>query len=150
MSPLHRLDAILLRHVFQPVVDASQRQPAWWARQAVALTGVCLLLTGALYGWHWLLAVAALWIPAVLLLTRAPAALAVLGGFRYLRWGMLAFTVTLWVGFGFVLPEFGGSQWLRLLFDASQLSFLYFAACRPPAPPRRRTAPSRALPSGAA
>lgn len=150
MTPLHRLDAFLLAQVFQPAVDAAQRPPSWWGRQSAALFGVSLLVLGAVAGWHWLLVVSLLAAPVMVLAASSSAFYAAMGAGTAVRLGLVVVVVGLWTLFAIVLPAWGAVEWLRVLSDVAQLAFFYFAACRPPAPPKRRTAPSRALPSGAA
>lgn len=47
MSKLQKLDSWLLEAVFQRLVDASQKRPAWWVEHCA----YALLVTGLLLGY---------------------------------------------------------------------------------------------------
>lgn len=137
---MYRIDAWIIRHVYQALVDWSQRKPSWWCRQcAAAFMAICAARYFA--G----MSSAPAWGTAAVLLTWAsawafvgePYVLAVIGSFSWIRWlllflGVMTFAVTLNVP--------------GMLGDAAVVSFYFFAACKPPKPrePRRWLAPAGA------
>lgn len=136
-----KLDAWLLR-LHQWIVDISQRKPQWWGQQcAIAMGMLCALRfvldehpnliktvgTGALLlisGGFWLQALSSAWF----------------AGFRNVGvWGRI-FIIGLAAGcvLGVLSNELSSAGLAAVGSSVATLSFYYFAACEPPAPPRRR------------
>jgi lysylphosphatidylglycerol synthetase-like protein (DUF2156 family) len=149
MNPFLRLDAFLLARVFQPVVNLSQRQPMWWVQQSSVLAFLLLVMSGVLRGWAWPLAVTLLvFVPLALLVSLSPLLMAMFGAWSMYRmlltWVWLLVTA-LWAVAWLIVASRGlaGADDGLLLPDrlssAAQLAMAFFAACRPPAPPKRRT-----------
>lgn len=89
---MRRLDAFLVTRVFQAVVDAAQRQPAWLSRQCALLGALVVALRQHFVGISLLATVVSL---VCLLLAAAitllPASVASIGALRWVRCALLLF-----------------------------------------------------------
>lgn len=153
MSALATVDQWLIGHLYQPIVDWTQRQPAWLARQAIT---ACALLvacgtTAFMHdgsGWAVALFVALCLVYAVI--TLSPAFFAALGS------GPFAFSsrITALVIVGYHSAWLAVATMARIEGDAAFVwmllwwkwgwaiamgSYFYFAACEPPRPKVPRT-----------
>jgi len=137
---IRRIDTWLLARVYQPVVDATQKQPAWLARQCVLAWGLANIIGAFIFerpAWILVLALA-----AAAVLTAATYAPPLLAGstnlwFRALLLVFTALDVVMWA------TDTTPARWaLSTVLDTAFTSFYYFAACRPPKPrvPRARLA----------
>lgn len=135
-----KIDTWLLEHIFQPVIDLSQKQPHWWAEQVAYayITSIALRLlisvsngTAGVVVWT-ASAAGALLFSVLLLASKFPAVLAHMGVERVWRF--------VWVAlFVWGLPLISGFETIvRSLTDLTLVFFYYFAACRPPKPPKKR------------
>lgn len=137
------IDAFLINRVFQPVVDASQRTPVWWVRQTGVLFLIITAMSGALVEWHWSVVLVLLIMPVGLFVaTSSPAMLAMVGDVPVYRKINIVVTA---VGVGsrvaivmFLDAVFDTRVALSIACLVVWLALVCFAACRPPAPPRRR------------
>lgn len=139
--------------LFQWLVDVSQRQPHWWCRQCTigaaltfSMTELFRPETRAVWGYiH--LGVWATWLASMWVIS-ASAALAGEQGFPK---GM---RVVLWccagVGLFILSREPSPFRFASFVADIMIASFYSFAACRPPAPPKRKREASRLSMGGAA
>jgi hypothetical protein len=126
---------------FQWLVDESERQPAWWAEQ-VAWASVpfgviaCVLVQPDNGDW---IGVAIIFLAGALAIiaTRVKALFSMLGSAGFGR-------ALIWVGLLVRLSLFvanpAGWKVAFIINESLLLSFLYFAACKPPRPRRRRQA----------
>lgn len=139
MSPLRRIDGFLLARVFQPVVDLSQRQPVWWARQCAVAHVVLQLVSGLLWGWGWVLVLALLLFPVFAwLVTATPARAAAFGADWRFRGFVLCLQLVQMALLALVLVLVGSLQSREVLGFVVLCVFtalVYFCACRPPRPP---------------
>lgn len=139
--------------LFQWLVDASQRQPHWWCRQCTIGAALTFAMTefsrleprtawsyiGLFAGMSWL---AFLWVSSAS--ATSAVGISLNKGVRVLLWcfaGMSLFIL-------FREPSaFRFSSFMSEIMFASVYSF---AACRPPAPPKRKREASRLSMGGAA
>jgi len=140
---LDKLDKFLIDNVFQPVVDFSQRKPRWWTLQMGILQTILVALSGALFGWEWQVFLMLFgWPLHTLFVSISDEACSAHGSATGFRFVVLALFLVLGC-FGTCLSIFVGSMTPeRVLAQAAcfvMLAFTYFAACRPPKPPVRRT-----------
>jgi hypothetical protein len=140
------VDQLVLRKVYQPLVDAMGVQPEVLARQAILLEVVITVLRLVLSDWNlasWFLALNLMTIlPYSLLLCQSPALLKAFSADRpilLLRYFMLSMLVLHAVGW--VLVK-GPHDLAPTASAITFTSFLYFAACNPPPPPKRSPVPT--------
>lgn len=146
---MRRLDAFLATRVFQAVVDAAQRQPAWLSRQCALLGALVVALRHYFVGISLLATVVSL---VCLLLAGAitllPASIASIGTLRWVRYTLLLFLAFDAVALA-LLPGAAARIASSTLLDLAWIGFYYFAACHPPRPrvprPRGRLAHGGAL-----
>lgn len=154
INPITALDAALLAHVYQPLIDATQKTPRWWARQAGIMFAVAGLMRlavkdGPVIGdWSGMLAVLAILVlsTAFVAATASDALMALIVGGDWVQgvYRMIVMMLNLMRLLSYILAayigtfNFSAEQAFYMLSDACWLSFLYFAACRPPRPPKRR------------
>lgn len=137
---IRRLDAFLVARVFQPVVDAVQRQPAWMARQCALLGALVVALRHHFVGASLVATVVSL---VCLLLaaaiTQLPASVASIGALRWVRCVLMLFLVFDAVALA-LYPDASARLASASLLDLAWFGFYYFAACHPPRPrvPRPR------------
>lgn len=142
---MRRLDAFLVTRVFQAVVDLTQRQPAWCARQCALLGAVCTAL------WPYftdasLLSAAVVLVGFLVLaaISLIPGAAAAVGAVTWIRILYLLVSVfdaaILALAALAVLPSDTARFAFSMALDLAWFGFYYFAACRPPRPrvPRPR------------
>lgn len=135
---LQRLEAAVIAVPYQWIVDKTQLDKSWWMRQCVLLTVVVRVITHAMdSAWDGWAAVRLLgfllvagWMMAVTLSDPAIEAWTA----PWLRWLVFSFTVPFWPLI-FVVPS---ANPLLVVGDLAYLSYYYFGACKPPAPPKRR------------
>lgn len=146
------VDALLIGRVFQPLVDRLQRRPDWLAAHSMVLSVLLgVLAYEAFIGWSVTAAlIAALGGIAVLVSLVAPPLLQAALRSRPLRmaWMLVHFLDLLLAAL--VVALGGGLDQRVVAVEVGNLAFmaaLYFAACQPPGPPRRRRA-ARLSPSG--
>jgi hypothetical protein len=139
MKPHARIDAFVLG-VYQVVVDWSGRKPGWWVEHAVLLWAVSVVLRIVLEQFNPLSAVSLAatvgMVYVYLRVARSDAARAAFFGHMGVRLFTLCFAVA---GLGLRLSGETVAATLGLMSDLGFLSTYYFGACKPPAPPRRRT-----------
>lgn len=143
---LSRADFVLLGW-YQRLVDLLQREPLWLGRQAGILNLLLSCVHSALFsGWGF-------WPVLGLLLGAFLVWAWTTGGYNpareaaFRRFTLLFVCVAL--AFFLLLLAAGGvgaRQVLGLLCDLSWLSFIYFCACKPPAPREPRTRLAGAAP----
>lgn len=149
MNMLSRIDDWLIEGPYQAVVDLSQRQPAWWARQCVighlVMTCIRIAINPADQPWlnYAILGACLVVSPMQWLVTLLPSWFAGMGASRLTRLLLLGLALLRLLGL------FGPNPAiciLALLGDVVLMSFCYFAACKPPRPrvPRTRLAPGGA------
>lgn len=148
-----KLDNFLIERVFQPVVDFSQRKPRWWALQMGILMTILSGLSAFLFGWHWtVFAMLLAWPALTVVVCISDETCSNYGAVRGNRWfTLLSFAVLCPLGIT-VLLVYGHakpSNFFAGLVMSANVAFNYFAACRPPTPPRRRTSTNLST-SGAA
>lgn len=138
-----RIDAWLIAHIYQAIVDISQRSPAWWAENCSYVCAVFgmigLMRHGLVDGFgFWIcfgIFFTMLGLFLVVFLVRSPILLAVVGRFHSGRYFWLWLTVI-----GIVcraIVEFTLDRVVLSISDLGYLSFLYFACCEPPRPRTR-------------
>lgn len=139
--------------IFQWLIDASQRQPHWWCRQCTI--GAALTFAMAefyrpeqLTAWHYIglftgmVWLCSLWVSSASATTAVHLDLP--RSFRIFIWSFAGVAI-------FAL--FNDPSEFRFLFALEQVMFasIYsFAACRPPAPPKRKREALRLSIGGAA
>lgn len=142
---IRRLDArIIAAH--QWVVDLSQRQPAWCARQCALLGAVCAVLWPHFTDVSLLSAAVALVGFLVLSATSLlPGAAAAVGAVTWIR---ILFLLVVVLDFALLLLialAVLSADTTRFAFsmaiDLAWCGYYYFAACHPPRPPVPRTSP---------
>ena len=130
----------MMFNLFQWIVDASQRQPQWWCQQCVKVEFVCLLLMATLRAEPWdafscvtfalnLLSVAVLWWVSASLPVLSGLSASWVTGIRRGQW-LLSLACVLLVR--------DAAAAAGAVAGLAVSSFFSFAACRPPAPPKRR------------
>jgi hypothetical protein len=142
---LAKLDKWLISRVFQGIVDLSQRQPAWWVRQAA---GLAVLSVAAefvfrpgrgFFDWLGLIAVIVM-CGYLCLLSLSPSLMAEL----MVDWNWLRMVYAVMAVADLISAVLAPSE--RHVAGAfvmgSLAAMLYFAACEPPRPrePRRKMA----------
>ena len=142
---IRRLDAFLIAQAFQPLVDLSQRQPAWCARQCALLGAVCAVLwphfTDASLLSAAVVLVGFLVLSATSLLPGAAAAVGAVTWIRilFLLAVVLDFALLLLIALA-VLTADTTRFAFSMALDLAWCGYYYFAACHPPRPrvPRAR------------
>ena len=151
-----RIDTFLLNRVYQPIVDRAQKTPLWCARQA-AWTLLLATLLKYLFQTE---PVVSDWVDALsvfanifvcsfaLLVTSSDFNINNIRTDSWRLWGFVA-TVMFWPGYLFAMAmgEFSLTP-VRAAINLGNLAWLslvYFAACNPPAPPKRKTSPKLTL-----
>lgn len=141
---IHAIDAHLVA-AHQWVVDATQRQPAWLARQCALLGAVCAVLwphfTGASLLSAALILVGFLVLAAVSLVPGAAASVGSVTWIRILFLLAVVFDFALLLLIALVvLPADTTRFAFSMALDLAWFGYYYFAACRPPRPraPRAR------------
>ena len=132
---IRRLDAFLIAQTFQPLVDLTQRQPAWCARQCALLGAVCAVLRPHFTDASLLSAAVVLVLSAISLI---PGAAAAVGSVTWIR---ILFLLAVVFDFALLLLialAVLSADTIRFAFsmalDLAWGGYYYFAACRPPRP----------------
>lgn len=138
-----RLDLWILQHIYQAIVDFSQRKPAWWAENCSYACGVFgmigLMRKGVAEGFTFMVcfSVFATMLGTFLVVwcSRSPAILAAIAKIRTARYFWLILVIVCFVCRAIV--DFTLDRVILMISDVGYMSFLYFAACEPPRPRTR-------------
>lgn len=141
MSLIERVDLWLLERPYQWLVDASQRKPAWWVEQCAyaflvfGAADVMMVSKGAAW-WRYLMVflifigALSIWLEAKIPSMMARSATA-------MRWRRFLLVL---VSINTPLIVLREALWLPgFAFGLALISSYYFAACKPPRPPERKT-----------
>lgn len=146
MRLIDRIDQFLLKHIFQRIVNESQRQPHWWSGQcgkllivlsvvriALAVGGpgfwAILFLNVVNLGIAWLY----IWI------ARSPAVLAAIAGPPMWRWVWLVTAVFFTIlDLITMRPEGSSDTVVTTIGFYVFMCYYFFAACHPPKPKERK------------
>ena len=125
-------------NLFQWIVDATQREPHWWGRQCSILNATCILLWASMVetwgAWRCvLIAVCLISIGLMWTTSRSAAWFARVDFGPYCRRVMWVTSILL-----FPVMDLTATSLSSFLSNAATAAFFSFAACRPPAPPKRR------------
>ncbi len=131
------IDTWLINRVFQPIVDWSEKQPAWWYQQCIGASAVAYAIGLVLYpaerlgdafDWAWVAFMAFLFV-GMFRDSANPALLAGRGpGLRWMLVGVAA--VGLVISVSKAEPDLPASIAFNVVFTAA----FFFAACKPPRP----------------
>jgi hypothetical protein len=143
---LGSLDAALLAVPFQWLVDFSQRRREWWVEQcayALLVFGIVRWVMRDHNGWATFVLIINVCLSALFVAhARIPVLLSYLQAagrtFRIILLVSEMFLLGLAILGVFINPETSARFLLNVLSDFTFISIYYFAACEPPAPPRKR------------
>ena len=134
---ISKIDSWLIDNVYQPIVDASQLKPMWLARQCAAVNAVVGLCRWGLLPDSGYLELAIL-IPcyciAYAITLHETLTKSVFNGI-WRKMGLAIAPLSVVIAYQVDTTPME----LAVLSSATYLSYLYFIACRPPAPPKRKT-----------
>jgi hypothetical protein len=142
-----RADEALVRHVFQPIVDVSQKRPLWWFRKLLGVVCLSAMFDVALRGLDSLLTPAGVInlvactvsVAGLSLIATSDLFVAIVGEMVSLRLSLTGFLVVpLAANILLGLPT-SAAQAAGYTQSAAIIAMLYFAACRPPKPPLRKS-----------
>lgn len=135
---ISKIDSWLIDNVYQPIVDTSQLKPMWLARQCAAVAAIAGL---ARWGFkaeiiYWQVALITICYCGIYVLTFSEVHAKACFNSFWRKLGALSTSI------GLTYDYFVPKEVPYILTAAGGLSYicyLYFIACRPPAPPKRKT-----------
>lgn len=140
------MDRALINHIYQPIVDWSQKRPVWWVRRSLEASCLLLALLQVVGDGRspWVTVFAILGSVMMWRTVDSDFLAAVIGAIRWLR--VLYLSLFLFRAAFLALAAFAGDEGspvaaLDQIAIFVGMSAFYFAACRPPAPrpPKHRT-----------